>query len=88
MALGYAFVDERGARYGEDNPAPPDRTFVYGPATGPFAGQRLVVHASSWDGTLSNTWLGEGRDRCMATSEVAKLLEMDVVPGSSQFGDR
>lgn len=47
--------------------------------TGPFAGQRLVVPASSGDGTRSNTWIGEGKDRCLVISEVAELLGLDLV---------
>ena len=47
--------------------------------TGPFAGQRLVVPASSWDSTRSNTWIGEGKDRCLVIPEVAELLGLDLV---------
>jgi hypothetical protein len=78
MALAYAFIDEHGTQHGEDNPQPPHRTFAYVPATGWFVGQRLVVHASSWDGTVSATRLREeGGWSCAATAEVEALLGME-----------
>jgi len=77
MALGYAFIDEQGVRHGETHSAPPARTFEYVPHTGPFAGQRLIVYASSWDGVVSNTRLSTARYSCHATARVEELLGMD-----------
>lgn len=80
MALAYAFIDEDGTRYGEENPAGGFTEFPYVPASGPFAGRRLMVHATSWDGFPSNTRLhASERWGCQATIEVEELLGMDPV---------
>lgn len=50
MALAYAFIDEDGTRYGDENPASPQREFLYVPSSGPFAERQLTIHASSWEG--------------------------------------
>lgn len=85
LSLAYAFIDEQGTRHGEDNTVPPDRTFVYVPPTGPFAGQSLVIHASSWDGTVSATRVREqGGYSCAATAEVEALLAMDSPAGTAR----
>lgn len=78
MAQAYAFIDEDGTRYGEPNPRDPEREFPYVPASGPFAGRELTVHASTWDGFPSGTWLRAWeRWGCFATIQVEELLGMD-----------
>lgn len=79
MALAYAFVDERGVYRGGSNRSPRGVTeFLYMPLSGPFAGQSLVIHATSWDGFASGTWLSaSNRWGCFATTEVEELLGME-----------
>ncbi len=78
VALAYAFTDEAGVRRGEANPSPQGVTeFPYVPSSGPFAGQSLVIHATSWDGFARGTWLSASdRWGCFATIEVEELLGM------------
>jgi len=88
MALAYAFIDEDGTRYGEENPAGGFTEFPYVPASGPFAGRRLMVHATSWDGFPSNTRLhASERWGCQATIEVEELLDgpRDLLTGPSSL---
>lgn len=75
MALAYAFIDETGERYGENNPSTRGvTTFPYVPASERFAGQPLTMHATSWDGFPSGTWLrASDRWGCYATIEVDEL---------------
>jgi len=87
MALAYAFFDESGVRHGEPNADPPDREFSYVPASGPFAGQQLIVHASSWEGSPSGTWLRvTERWGCFATTEVEEILAMGRHVGDPRAG--
>ena len=54
MALAYAFIDETGVYRGESNQSPRGVTeFPYVPSSGPFAGQSLVIHATSWTASLA-----------------------------------
>lgn len=75
MALAYAFIDDAGNYHGEHNDQRPTYEFAYMPASGPFVGRRLTMHAASWDGFSSEiriyataTW------SCLVTEQVAAIL--------------
>lgn len=79
MALAYAFVTEDGSHFGEaDDPNIWFTEFPYVPASGPYAGQRLIVHAATWDGHPSGTRLqASERQGWVATIQVEELLAMN-----------
>ncbi|MBT1681891.1 hypothetical protein [Curtobacterium flaccumfaciens] len=81
MALVYAFIDSSGRRYGDPSASAPSMRFLYRPASGRFAGQPLVMHAATWDGHPSGTWLqAVEHGGCFATTLVDELLGMDPDP--------